>query len=305
MSIRKLFQLQGKLQAATRAVPLAPLFFRNLQQGLKWGLDQSGQDYWRQLTLSTEEQEELQWWVDHLSAWNGKTIMMEKPSVIIESDVSTCSWGATYKGVHMGGPWSPGESQWHIYCLEALAAFHTVKCFVRDRRSATVLLRLDNISAISYVNKLGGTVLPQAEQHCERSVATLHEQRHHSDSRTPTGYYEHSSGRGVASNERSLRLDAESSNIPLYPSEVGATRSDPVCIQTKHPTEEILLQLETRPRGRSPGCIKSGLDHLQGEGLCQPPTGRRVLNEVRQQKVTLFLIPQCGRASHGTQHCWR
>jgi len=45
-------------------------------------LEQSDQDY-------SGEPEELQWWIDHLSAWNGRTIMMEKPSLVIESDAST------------------------------------------------------------------------------------------------------------------------------------------------------------------------------------------------------------------------
>ena len=78
--------------------------------------------------------------------------------MVKESDTSTRGWGEMSEGVRKGGPWSPEEKQWHINCLEALAAFHTVKCFVRDRRSVTVLLRLDNISAVSYVNKLGVTV---------------------------------------------------------------------------------------------------------------------------------------------------
>ena len=43
----------------------------------------------------------------------------------------------------------------HINCLEVLLA---IKCFARDRRSVTILLRMDNTSAITYVNKLGGTV---------------------------------------------------------------------------------------------------------------------------------------------------
>ena len=46
----------------------------------------------------------------------------------------------------------------HINCLEALAAFLAVKCFVRERRNLTKLLRMDNMSAVTYVNKLGGTV---------------------------------------------------------------------------------------------------------------------------------------------------
>ena len=87
--------------------------------------------------------------------------MTEKPSLMIESDASTRGWGASCEGMQTGGPWSPEEKQWHINCLEALAAFHAVKCFVRDRKSITVLLRTDNTTAVAYVNKLGGTVSPK------------------------------------------------------------------------------------------------------------------------------------------------
>ena len=84
--------------------------------------------------------------------------MTDKPSLVIESDASTRGWGATCEGARTGGPWSSEERQWHINCLEALAAFHAVKCFVRDRKSITVLLRMDNTTAVAYVNKLAGTV---------------------------------------------------------------------------------------------------------------------------------------------------
>ena len=46
----------------------------------------------------------------------------------------------------------------HINCLEALAAFLAIKCFARDKHGLTILLRMDNITAVTYVNKLGGTV---------------------------------------------------------------------------------------------------------------------------------------------------
>ena len=42
---RKLSQLLGRLQAATRAIPLGPLFYCKLQQALQRGLEQSEQDY--------------------------------------------------------------------------------------------------------------------------------------------------------------------------------------------------------------------------------------------------------------------
>ena len=40
-------------------------------------------------------------------------------------------------------------------------SFHSVKCFVRDRKSITMLLRIDNTTAVAYVNKLVGTVSPK------------------------------------------------------------------------------------------------------------------------------------------------
>ena len=87
ITARKLSQLLGRLQAATRAVPLAPLFYHKLQWALQRTLEQSDQNS-RDFILSTGEQEELQWWLDHLSAWNGRTIMTEKPSLVMESDAS-------------------------------------------------------------------------------------------------------------------------------------------------------------------------------------------------------------------------
>ena len=78
-----------------------------------------------------------------------------KPSVVIETDASRRGWGATSQGVRTGGPWSRSESNMHINCLEALAAFLVIKCFAQDRR---ILLRMDDMSAISYVNKPGGTI---------------------------------------------------------------------------------------------------------------------------------------------------
>ena len=36
-----------------------------------------------------------------------------------------------------------------------------MKCFVRDKKSIIVLLRMDNTTAVTYVNKLGETVSPK------------------------------------------------------------------------------------------------------------------------------------------------
>ncbi len=67
----------GKLQAVTRAIPLTPLFFRKLQHALKCDLDQSGKDYSQHLTVTEEERDELQWWIDNIAAWNCKMFVTE------------------------------------------------------------------------------------------------------------------------------------------------------------------------------------------------------------------------------------
>ena len=56
------------------------------------------------------------------------------------------------------GQVDPGLQMRDINCLEALAAFYAVKCFSRDRKSITVLLRMDNTTVVMYVNKLGQIV---------------------------------------------------------------------------------------------------------------------------------------------------
>ena len=148
---RKLSQLLGRLQAATKAIPPAPLFYRQLQRKLITTLDKSNHNYDQVLTLGKDELEELEWWLNHMSFWNGKTLMAERPSLTIESDASRRGWGATCNGSRTGGPWSNSESQYHINTLEAVAAFHAIKCFAKDRRAITILLRIDNVAVVTYV----------------------------------------------------------------------------------------------------------------------------------------------------------
>lgn len=52
------------------------------------------------------------------------------------------------------------EQKLHINCLELLGAFLAFKCFFKDKRSIHVLLKMDNTSAIAYINNMGGTVSP-------------------------------------------------------------------------------------------------------------------------------------------------
>ena len=65
-------------------------------------------------------------------------------------------WGAFSQGKSAGGPWIAEEKEHNINYLELLAAFLALKSFVKTKE-VSVLLRLDNITAIAFVNKMGGT----------------------------------------------------------------------------------------------------------------------------------------------------
>jgi len=53
------------------------------------------------------------------------------------------------------------EQQIHINILELLAAHLAVKCFAIDKTNLTMYLKMDSMSALTYINKLGGTISPQ------------------------------------------------------------------------------------------------------------------------------------------------
>ena len=56
-----------------------------------------------------------------------------------------------------GGLWSLKESMYHINCLELLAGFLAIKCFTKSKASGQVLLLMDNVTAVAYINRMGGT----------------------------------------------------------------------------------------------------------------------------------------------------
>lgn len=52
----------------------------------------------------------------------------------------------------------------HINYLELLAAFFAVKCFATQLLQCEVLFRLDNTTAIAYVNRAGGVQFPHLSE---------------------------------------------------------------------------------------------------------------------------------------------
>ena len=158
-------QFVGKTTATMRAIPLAPLHYRAPQMQmnsvllLKYSQEEIFNKYNTMLLLNPASREDLEWWLTHATAPIGAPVCPPDPSITVHRDASNQGWGAVLNGQsHTGGVWSPKEVSYHINYLELLAAFLAIKAFGKTRQNTTFLLRLDNVTAVSYINQKGGTV---------------------------------------------------------------------------------------------------------------------------------------------------
>ena len=293
-SAQLLSQLLGKLNATTPALQMAPLFCRSLQICLKQALSDSQQNYQTVVQLSTQALEDLQWWELHLTSWNGRSLIIQELSMTITSDASLLAWGATSNGVQTSGPWSPAEQSLHINCLELLAATLAIQTYAKEKSGISILLRLDNSTAVAYINRKGGgggggDSVTNAVTTYKGPVAVVHEEEHPPSSSAPTRSSEYDRGQGVQIMVRQVRVEAISNLIPENQPATGTTVHRPVCKQAII-TAPSVCELETRPSSSGHRCVYSGLELTSRETVCQSTLGPD-----RQSPVTCIL-PRSSRA---------
>ena len=136
----------------------------------------------------------------------------------------------------------------HINCLKLLAATLAIKCFARDKTNIMILLKVDNITAISYINRLGWHSIPSTEPTDQGPMALVHGQEHYTEGCPSSRETERHSERRVGCDERQIRLDVMPNNIPKDQRDDGTNGSGPLRIQTYSQTFTI-CELTTRPRG--------------------------------------------------------
>jgi len=156
LTVRDLSRLIGRMSATMQAVLPAPLCYRNLQRLKNYAFSLS-HSFEARVVLDQSAKEELLWWVNQLSTWNGKAILPQPPDLIVETDASLLGWGAVSEGIRTGGLWSEEERAQHINLLELKGGAMAVKTFAKHERNIHVRLRMDSKTAIFYINRMGGT----------------------------------------------------------------------------------------------------------------------------------------------------
>ncbi|CAK1604429.1 unnamed protein product [Parnassius mnemosyne] len=154
-TIKEFAHLIGVLTAACPAVSYSWMYTKMLEREKHLALLKFHNNYNAKFTPSTDILPDLLWWSKYIYIYKNK---IERPTFLLEifSDGSKQGWGAFCNNVRTGGKWKTEELELHINYLELKAAFLGLKIFARDECNCAILLRCDNTTAISYINRMGG-----------------------------------------------------------------------------------------------------------------------------------------------------
>lgn len=158
-SIRDFAHLIGVLIAACPAIKYGYLYTKILERQKFLALQKSYDNYDAKISLSNVILQDLLWWKNNIFR---SYISLEDVTYKYEiyTDASNSGWGAVLGTKKANGMWTETEKEYHINYLELLAVFLGLKCFVPKEVNCTILLRIDNTTAISYVNRMGGIQFP-------------------------------------------------------------------------------------------------------------------------------------------------
>ena len=154
-SIRAWAAFIGLLNFCCQAVPYGRVYLKLFERTRFLELALAQNDFDALMTPPRSLQSDFQWWVTHLpGAVN--PIRRKHFQREIFSDASNRGWGAFSNGTSVGGPWSTEEARLHINTKELRAALYGLRVFAADLLDSAVLLRIDNTTAVTYIDKMGG-----------------------------------------------------------------------------------------------------------------------------------------------------
>ena len=194
-------------------------------------------------------------------------------------------WGACCQSRRAGGPWSLEKTQHHINYLKLLAIFLATQTFAGKSNNLTILVQIDNKSAMTYVNKRGGTHSASLTQYSVVTVVMVYGEKDQPGSRTHTRSREHSGRRRVIEASRQMGLEAIFQQMNLI---WGPLTLDFLASRTTTQLERFLIwRLDPLAAGTD-----AFYQQWMGRTFANPlwiliP---RVLSEVRVQQATVILV---------------
>lgn len=156
--LREFARLLGLLISACPAIDYSFLYTKVLER-YKYLCLLKNPSYEQKIPISNELKVDFEWWRQHINR-DVARFRLNNFCTEIFSDASTAGWGAFCNGVESHGFWKDDEYKQHINELEIRAAFFGLQTFAKDLTNCEILLRIDNITAISCLNRMGSVRFP-------------------------------------------------------------------------------------------------------------------------------------------------
>lgn len=160
MTIRELAKVIGMLVAAFPAVLWGPLHFRELEAVKIKALKKSKGEFEALTVLTQSAKDELMWWTQNISN-SHYPLEINDPDIEMHTDASQEGYGAVCGSNQAGGRWTIIEKDKHINVLELMAIENGLKCFENQILNKHVKILCDNVCAVTYVKKMGGSHSPE------------------------------------------------------------------------------------------------------------------------------------------------
>ena len=142
--------------ASCLGVAMAPLFYRQLKKEKTAALKFHHGNFDESIALSPIAESDLQWWVENIENVS-KPISQGNPSTLLIQMHPYMDRQLFFWGQSSGGHWAPDEAYQHINCLELKAAYLGLQSSYKNLSHTHLRTFLDNTSAVSYINNMGGT----------------------------------------------------------------------------------------------------------------------------------------------------
>lgn len=153
--IRDFAQFIGSIIACCPAIDYSLLYAKELERTKLKILNEANGNYDAMMSLKDIDIQ-AEFWTSKIM--NGhRLIRYEQYDLVIYSDASLSGWGVCCEENRSHGFWTKEEQMYSINYLELKAAFFGLKCFAEKTKNSNILLRIDNSTAIAYINRMGGT----------------------------------------------------------------------------------------------------------------------------------------------------
>ena len=162
-TILQVAEVIGILVSNLPGTRYGPLHYRALELCKINALRQARGDYNSVMALSTPAKQELTWWIDNITTAS-QPVQCTNPDLIIKSDASNKGWGAVRDNITAGGRWKACEQSEHINVLELQAALFALKSLCSQESKLHIQIKLDNSTAVAYINHMGGTKSPRLNE---------------------------------------------------------------------------------------------------------------------------------------------